>query len=104
MSDQQSNNVLQATQNDGDWVTGAPQWWWIYVFPVRVQFWSTLLAERVKRVTADPLPTPWQEQVLGELLEATAMLNAVSGADVAVDERLKSEAKTKIVLAVRAIR
>ena len=103
-SEQQSKRVLQATVNEGDWVEGAPQWWWKYVFPVRVQFWSTLLAERVKRVRTDPEPHPWKEQVLGELLEATAMLHAMSGIDVAVDERLKGEAKTKIVLAVRAIR
>jgi hypothetical protein len=101
-SGQVSYNVLQAAVNEGDWVEGAPQWWWKYVFPARLKFWSRMLAERVA-TAGDPSPDPWKEQVIGGLLEAAVMLSAVPGADASVATKLKGEAKTKIALATRAI-
>jgi hypothetical protein len=101
-SEQGSFHVLQASVNDGDWVDGAVQWWWKYVFPIRHKFWAVLVDERATRV-ADPTPDPWKELVLGDLLEATAMLSAVPGADATVAARLKTEAKAKLARATRAI-
>lgn len=95
-------SVLQADVNEGDWVVGAPQWWWKYVFPARIKFWSKLLAERVDGAS-DPSPDPWKEQVIGGILEAAVMLNAAPRAEASVATRLKTEAKAKIAQAVKSI-
>jgi len=77
--------------NEGDWVVGAPKWWWKYVFPVPDNFWSTVL----QRISG-PSPDPWRSQV-GELLQGVEMLRAAATVkDRGVAEKLHSEAVATI--------
>ena len=87
-----------AELNDGDWVEGAPKWWWKYVFPNPERFWLQI-------ISLEPEPAPWLQRVTGEVLEGLAMLHAASRAtEDATVARLKSEAVSKISQAVAAVR
>ncbi len=77
------------------WREGRVQWWWKYVFPVREQFWLSLLAS--KFAAADPSPDPWFQNVAAEILEGVAMLQAAAvSVDPDVTAKLKKEAAAKI--------
>jgi hypothetical protein len=105
-----------AEVNEGDWVEGAPKWWWKYVFPTPETLWLAVL-NRVEpgpipwlqRVTGEvlnrvePVPQPWLQSVTGEILEGLAMLHAAARADQATSLKLKSEAVAKISQAVGGI-
>jgi hypothetical protein len=88
-----SESPILATQslNEGDWVEGAPKWWWKYVFPTRESFWSNVLAR-----ASGPEPDPWRQQI-GELLEAVVMLRTSARiTDRGISQRLSKEAINKI--------
>jgi hypothetical protein len=88
---------------DGDWVEGAPQWWWKYVFPSRERFWLSILTPKFSQV-ADPQPEPWFQGVSAEILEGLVMLHAAATVpEEAVRVRLKEEAAQKLTQAVQAI-
>ena len=88
--------------NERDWVEGDPQWWWKYVFPARSRLWAMLVADRF-RIGAGPLPDPWREQVLGDVLEAAALLQAINVVDEEVSARLKEEARARLSRAIDGI-
>ncbi len=92
----------EARINEGDWVEGEPQWWWKYVFPTRAQLWALLVADRFRAV-AGPHPEPWREQVLGDVLEAAALLQAINVVDDEVSGRLKEEARARLSRAIDGI-
>lgn len=76
---------------DGDWVEGAPEWWWKYVFPARIDFWLGILQRQ------GPVPDPWKEAT-GHILEGLAMVRAVAAVDdPQIKERLHQEAVAKIL-------
>jgi hypothetical protein len=87
-----------AEVNEGDWVEGAPKWWWKYVFPIPETLWLAVLAR------VEPVPQPWLQKVTGEVLEGLAMLHAAARAGEATGERLRGEAVAKINQAVAGIR
>jgi hypothetical protein len=87
-----------AEVNEGDWVEGEVQWWWKYVLPAREKFWLAILAARL-----DPVPEPWRQGLVGEILEGVAMLQASARVrQGAVGARLKSEGLDKISHAVKS--
>ena|SRR5579863_2373663 len=97
-----------AELNEGDWVEGAPKWWWKYVFPTPESFWSRIVAGLDPtpipwRQGVDPVPQPWLQRVTGEVLEGIVMLHASARAGEA-GERLRSEAVAKINQAVGGVR
>jgi hypothetical protein len=97
--DEINEAVATAVQpNEGDWVTGAPKWWWKYVFPTPDNFWSAVL----QRVSG-PEPDPWRKQV-GELLQGVEMLRgAAKAGDRSIAEKLHSEAIATIKQAAGAV-
>ena len=88
-----------AQLNEGDWVEGAPQWWWKYVIPNPASFWQAVLSI----VAMEPDPHPWLQRVTGGVLEGVAMLHAASRVDEATAGRLKSEASEKIRQSLEAV-
>ncbi len=64
--------------------------------------WATLVADRFRAV-AGPFPEPWREQVLGDVLEAAALLQVISVADEEVSARLKEEARARLSRAIDGI-
>ena len=87
-----------AEVNEGDWVEGAPKWWWKYVFPIPETLWLAVLTR------VEPVPNPWLQKVTGEVLEGLAMLHAAARADQATSLKLKNEAAAKISQAIGGIR
>ncbi len=98
-NDEMNEAVLGPLQpNEGDWVVGAPKWWWKYVFPLPDNFWTVVL----QRISG-PQPDPWRSEV-GELVQAVEMLRA-SGkvGDKGIAEKLHSEAVATIQGAAQAV-
>jgi len=88
--------------NEGDWVEGEPKWWWKYVMPNESVFWVAVLA--AKNRVAEPEPSPWLQDVSGQIMDGLAMLNAAARIGKSDDAaRLKKEATTKISRAVEAV-
>lgn len=84
--------------NEGDWVVGAPKWWWKYVFPLPDNFWTAVL----QRISG-PQPDPWKSEV-GELLQGVEMLRASAKAgDRGIAEKLHSEAVATIQRVAQAV-
>jgi hypothetical protein len=86
--------------NEGDWVEGAPKWWWIYVFPARNDFWRLIL----QPVKMDPSPDPWLEATTADLLEAAVMLRAMAKVpDAGSKARVRKEVGEKIQGALQSL-
>ena len=87
--------------NDGDWVEGEAKWWWKFVIPQKVWFWSALL----QNIRSGPSPEPWVQATTGEILEAAVMLHAAARAtDKEQKATLHKEAAQKLDGVVAAIR
>src|SRR5215469_9207492 len=61
------------SENDGNWVEGAPRWW-KYVFPTPEDLRLTVLTGH------EPVKQPWLQSVTGEV-EGLAMLHSATRAD-----------------------
>ncbi|MGH9612758.1 MAG: hypothetical protein ACRD4P_06750 [Bryobacteraceae bacterium] len=76
---------------DGDWVEGEPKWWWKYVFPAEMEFWSGILQQQ------DPIPEPWK-RLTGAILEGLVMVHgAIHASDPDIKGRLYREGVAKVV-------
>jgi hypothetical protein len=79
--------------SEGDWVEGAPKWWWKYVFPARADFWRLILQTE----KMDPEPDPWIQATIADLLEAAVMVRAIVKApDTESKVRIRKEVDEKI--------
>jgi hypothetical protein len=86
--------------NEGDWVEGAPKWWWIYVFPARSDFWRLLL--RPEKM--GPEPDPWAQEITADLPEAAVMVPAIAKVpDAESKARLRKEIDAKIQGALQSL-
>jgi hypothetical protein len=102
-------NQNRSMLNEGDWVEGEPRWWWKYVFPAKIWFWTSALNEKLakdkKVANLEPEPDPWLEGVTAEILESLTMLHtAKTVREEAVSQRLKQEAVAKINSALKAVK
>ncbi|HLH42654.1 MAG TPA: hypothetical protein VKV74_06700 [Bryobacteraceae bacterium] len=82
---------------DGDWVEGEPKWWWKYVIPAEIRFWSGILQQQ------GAMPEQW-EKITGEILEGLAMVQAaVKVGDPQIRGRLHQEGVAKVSAGAHAL-
>jgi hypothetical protein len=82
---------------DGEWIEGEPKWWWKYVIPAEIKFWSGILQQQ------DAMPEPW-EKVTGEILEGLVMVQAaVTVGDPQIRARLHQEGVAKVSAGAHAL-
>jgi hypothetical protein len=86
--------------NEGDWVEGAPQWWWRYVLPAQEEFWRLIA---YGGPDTDPTPDPWKQASIS-LLEAVVLVCGISRtAERDAKTRLHQEAVQKLQSASKAL-
>ncbi|HEY7338946.1 MAG TPA: hypothetical protein VH639_28915 [Bryobacteraceae bacterium] len=82
---------------DGDWVEGEPKWWWKYVFPAEIEFWSGILQQQ------GPIPDPWK-RLSAAIMEGLVMVHGAAGVgDPQIRGRLYREGVTKVLAAAQAL-